>query len=81
MTGDVNLTPKWKIGYTTGYDFKQMDFSYTSLSLYRDLHCWEMSLTWIPFGDRKSYNFSINVKSATLKDLKLTKRRDWQDRF
>ncbi len=81
MSGDVNLTPKWKVGYTTGYDFKQMDFSYTSLSLYRDLHCWEMSLTWIPFGDRKSYNFSINVKSATLKDLKLTKRRDWQDRF
>jgi lipopolysaccharide export system protein LptA len=81
MTGDVNLTPKWKVGYTTGYDFKQMDFSYTSLSLYRDLHCWEMSLTWIPFGERKSYNFSINVKSATLKDLKLTKRRDWQDRF
>ncbi len=81
MTGDVNLTPKWKVGYTTGYDFKQMDFSYTSLSLYRDLHCWEMALTWIPFGERKSYNFSINVKSATLKDLKLTKRRDWQDRF
>lgn len=81
MTGDVNLTPKWKIGYTTGFDFKQKDFSYSSLSIYRDLHCWEMSLTWIPFGDRKSYNFSINVKSATLKDLKLTKRRDWQDRF
>lgn len=38
MSGDVNLTPKWKVGYTTGYDFKQMDFSYTSLSLYRDLH-------------------------------------------
>lgn len=81
MSGDVNLTPKWKLGYTTGYDFKQKDFSYTSVSIYRDLHCWEMSLTWIPFGLRKSYNFSINVKSSTLKDLKLTKRRDWQDRF
>lgn len=80
-SGDFNMTPKWKIGFTTGYDFSQMDFSYTSLTIYRDLHCWEMSMTWIPFGDRKSYNFTLNVKSSTLKDLKLTKRRDWQDRF
>ncbi len=80
-TGDFNMTPKWKIGFTTGYDFANSDFSYTSLTLYRDLHCWEMAMTWIPFGIRKSYNFTINVKSSTLKDLKLTKRRDWQDRF
>jgi len=81
FNGDFNLTPKWKVGFTSGYDFKQNDFSYTSVSIYRDLHCWEMSMTWIPFGQRTSYNFSINVKSSTLRDLKLTKRRDWQDRF
>lgn len=81
FSGDFNLSPKWKVGYTSGYDISQNDFSYTSMTLYRDLHCWEMSMTWIPFGNRKSYNFTLNVKSATLKDLKLTKRRDWQDRF
>lgn len=81
FNGDFNLTPKWKVGFTSGYDFQNKDFSYTSVSIYRDLHCWEMSMTWIPFGNRQSYNLSINVKSATLKDLKLTKRRDWQDRF
>ena len=81
FNGDFNITPKLKIGYTSGYDFQEKDFSYTSVSIYRDLHCWEMSMTWIPFGARKSYNFSINVKSSTLRDLKLTKRNDWQDRF
>lgn len=81
VTGDVNLTPKWKIGYTSGYDFTALDFSYTSFSIYRDLHCWELSMTWIPFGDRQSYFLTLNVKSSTLKDLKLTKRNDWQDRF
>lgn len=81
FNGDFNMTPKWKIGFTSGYDFQQRDFSYTSVSIYRDLHCWEMSMSWIPFGARQSYNFSINVKSSTLKDLKLTKRRDFQDRF
>ena len=81
FSGDFNLSPKWKVGYTSGYDIGNNDFTYTSMTLYRDLHCWEMSMTWIPFGQRKSYNFTINVKSSTLKDLKLTKRRDWQDRF
>jgi hypothetical protein len=81
LTGDFNLTPHWKIGYTSGYDFMEQDFSYTSFSIYRDLHCWELSMTWIPFGDRKSYFLTLNVKSSTLKDLKLTKRNDWQDRF
>ncbi|MEM0998364.1 MAG: putative LPS assembly protein LptD [Bacteroidota bacterium] len=81
FNGDLNLTPKWKLGFTSGYDFNNNDVSYTSFTIYRDLHCWEMSMTWIPFGDRQSFNLAINVKSATLKDLKLTKRRDWQDRF
>ncbi len=81
FSGDVNISPKWKIGYTSGWDFSAKDFSYTSFTIFRDLHCWEMSLNWIPFGNRQSFNFAINVKSPTLKDLKLTKRRDWQDRF
>lgn len=81
FNGDFNLSSKWKLGFTSGYDFQAKDFSYTSVTVYRDLHCWEMSMTWIPFGDRRSYNLSLNVKSSTLKDLKLTKRRDWQDRF
>lgn len=81
FSGDVNISPKWKIGYTSGWDFTSNDFSYTSITVFRDLHCWEMSMTWIPFGNRQSYNFSINVRSPTLKDLKLTKRRDFQDRF
>lgn len=81
FSGDFNFTPKWKFQATSGFDFVNQDFTYTTLSIYRDLHCWEMSLRWIPFGNRKSYIFSLNVKSAALRDLKLNKRNDWQDRF
>jgi LptD protein len=81
FSGDFNMTPKWKFQATSGFDFVTKDFTYTTLALYRDLHCWEMSLRWIPFGNRQSYMFSLNVKSAALRDLKLTKRNDWQDRF
>jgi len=81
LTGDVNLTEKWKIGVQTGYDFTAMDFSYTTVNVYRDLHCWEMSFQWTPFGVRQGFMLTLNVKSATLSDLRLTRRNDWRDRF
>lgn len=74
FSGDLSLTPKWKIGFNSGYDFELKDLSYTTIDIYRDLHCWEMSFNWIPFGPRQSYLFTIKVKSAILQDLKLTRR-------
>ena len=74
FSGDVSLTNRWKIGMRSGYDFEQKDLSYTSVDIYRDLHCWEMTFNWIPFGPRQSYLFTIRVKSALLQDLKLTRR-------
>ena len=71
---DFNLTEKWKITGTSGYDFKQKDFSYTTLEIYRDLHCWQMSIRWVPFGTRQGYFLNLNVKSSVLQDLKLVKR-------
>lgn len=79
FSGDVNLTPKWKIGFNSGYDFINKDLTYTSLNFYRDLHCWEMRFNWIPFGNHQSYNFSIRVKAPVLQDLKWEKKKDWYD--
>jgi len=79
VSGDVSVTPKWKVGFDSNYDFTRRDFAYTSLNVYRDLHCWELQFNWIPFGFRQSYNLTINVKSAVLQDLKLTRKRDWYD--
>ncbi|MBK7763575.1 MAG: LPS-assembly protein LptD [Bacteroidetes bacterium] len=79
FSGDVNLTEKWKIGLSSGYDFRQKEITYTSFNIFRDLHCWEMRLNLIPFGQRKSYNFALNVKSTVLQDLKLVRRKDFRD--
>ncbi|MCB9013583.1 MAG: LPS-assembly protein LptD [Bacteroidales bacterium] len=81
FSGDFSLTPKWKIGYNTGYDLKAKKVTTSNFSVYRDLHCWEMRLTAVPFGMYKSFNFQINVKSAILQDLKYNKRIPWQDNF
>ena len=79
FSGDLKLTEKWKIGFNSGYDFLAKDLSYTSLNIYRDLHCWEMLVKWIPFGYRQSYNFTIRVKASVLQDLKWEKKKDWYD--
>lgn len=79
LSGDISLTSKWKIGFTSGYDFKASKITYTTVDIYRDLHCWEMRMSWVPMGERKSWNFILNVKSTLLKDLKLTKKKDFRD--
>jgi len=81
LRGDINLTPKWKIGFLTGWDFKNAEVSYTSLNIYRDLHCFEMRFNWIPIGPRKSWNFGLNIKANILQDAKLEKKRDFRDRY
>ena len=79
LNGDLSITPKWKFTFSTGWDFVNNKISYTNLSVYRDLHCWEMRFNWIPIGSYKSWNFTINVKAQALKDLKYTKKKDYRD--
>ena len=80
FSGDFALTEKWKVTYNSGYDFEQKDFTITTLGISRDLHCWEMTVSWTPFGDYTSYNFVIRVKSSLLQDLKLNRNRSFFDR-
>lgn len=79
LSGQINITPKWKFTMRTGWDFTNNQLSYTSVNIYRDLHCWEMRFSWIPIGPRKSWNFSINVKASILQDLKLNRKKDFRD--
>ncbi len=81
FSGQVNITPNWKFTFRSGWDFTNNQLSYTSVNLYRNLHCWEMRFSWIPIGPRKSWNFSINVKASILQDLKLTKKKDFRDSY
>lgn len=80
LMGDFNVSKKWKVGFTTGYDFKNRQMSYTSFDVYRDLHCWEMRFNWIPFGYRRGWSLTINVKASVLKDLKIPLKQDFRDR-
>jgi hypothetical protein len=81
LTGDVSLTKKTRITYTTGYDIAMKGITMTSIGVLRDLHCWEMSLDWIPTGYLKSWSFTIRVKASVLADLKYDRRKDYHDQY
>ncbi len=78
LSGNINITPQWKVAVSTGYDFVNKGMSYTAIDIYRDLHCWEMRFNWVPFGFYKSWNFQINIKASSLKDVKYTKQQSYQ---
>jgi len=73
--GSLNLTDKWKITYFASYDFTRHNIASANIQIYRDLHCWEMSIGWIPVGFQRGYNVTINARSSLLQDLRLTRNR------
>ncbi len=79
FSGDVSLSQKWKIIFNSGLDLEKKKFTQTNISLGRDLHCWQFNLSWVPFGKFQSYNFTIGIKSALLRDLKLDRTRNFMD--
>ena len=81
FSGDIAVTKYWKLGMTSGYDFTNRNLSYTSINIYRDLRCWEARIDWVPFGFRKSYSLTINLKTSMLSDVKIPRQRQWYDNF
>ena len=73
--GDFELFDRLKVRFQSGYDFVNNEFTPTSINAIVDLNCWEFSARVIPFGDRRSYNLGLYIKSSLLKDLKLERNR------
>ncbi|MFI3286307.1 MAG: putative LPS assembly protein LptD [Rikenellaceae bacterium] len=73
FNGSATLTEKMGMTFTSGYDIANRKFSTTQIAMTRDLHCWQMSFTWVPFGNYKQWTFNIGVKAASLADIKYDK--------
>jgi hypothetical protein len=70
-----SLTPKWMFTTSGYYDFKTMKLTMFTLSVSRDMHCWQMSINVTPIGQYKYFNISISPKSAILQDLRVNRTR------
>jgi hypothetical protein len=79
--GSVTITKKMAATFQSGYDFNAKKITMTNIGITRDLHCWDMSLNWVPNGNLQSWNFLIKVKAAVLGDLKYERRKDFHDTY
>lgn len=75
VSGDFNLTPKWKAGMNTFYDFKGSNLQQLTMFLSRELHCWQLGINITPVGLYRSFNITINPKSGLLRDLKINRSK------
>lgn len=80
LSGTINLSDKWKIGAgSISYDFKSKRLVYPDLSFYRDLHCWEMGMSWQP--ERGTYAFFLRVKPSALDFLNIPYNKNNYDAY
>ncbi|WP_394775372.1 putative LPS assembly protein LptD [Flavobacterium sp.] len=74
ISANMDITPKWKGGVSTGYDFVQKGVTFTQFRFERDLLSWRMAFNWTPLGLNSNWNFFIGIKSGMLSDIKWNKR-------
>ncbi|MEQ9424005.1 MAG: putative LPS assembly protein LptD [Cyclobacteriaceae bacterium] len=74
FSGDVSITQKMKISFSSGYDLKQKEITSTRITASRDLHCWVLNFNWVPAGRYQSFLVEIKVRSSILQDLKMDKK-------
>jgi len=74
-----NLTEFWKISGSTNYDLVNKQFAAPQITVYRDLHCWEMNFSWVPTGYYRNFRLEIRLKAPQLQDIKVTKQGSARD--
>jgi hypothetical protein len=70
----VTLEKSWRMSTGFSYDVISGQFNAPQLTLNKDLHCWDMSLTWNPIGQSQGFIFRIGMKAAQLRDIQYTRR-------
>ncbi|MCQ2251444.1 MAG: hypothetical protein MJZ66_10080 [Bacteroidales bacterium] len=79
LSGSVTFTDKWSMTVRTGYDFDAKKMTSTTISVTRDLHCFDLSFYIIPFGKLKSYNFTLAINSSMFQGIEYKRTQSWHD--
>ncbi|MCG2419103.1 LPS-assembly protein LptD [Aequorivita sp. F47161] len=82
VSTNMELAPRWTVGVSSGYDFKNKGVTLTQFRFQRDLESWQMSFNWSPIGSiNTAWYFFIGIKSSVLSDIKYDKRRESDKRL
>jgi hypothetical protein len=75
----LSLTPKWQLGINGFYNITQKEIGTMSVSIAREMHCWQMALNVSPVGRYRFFNITISPKSGLLRDIKVNRTRYFYD--
>jgi hypothetical protein len=79
FNGSFSLTPKWNFSTTGYFDFNTMKITMFTMSISRDMHCWQMAISVVPIGIQQSFNITISPKSSILQDLRVNRTRTFSN--
>jgi lipopolysaccharide assembly outer membrane protein LptD (OstA) len=79
FNNSFSLTPKWNFSTNGYYDFSTGKLQVFTMSISREMHCWQMSINVTPIGQTKYFNISISPKSPLLQDLHVNRTRYFQN--
>ncbi|MEM9000701.1 MAG: putative LPS assembly protein LptD [Bacteroidota bacterium] len=74
FSGNIQLSPRWGLGFSSGYDFKNQGFTLTQFRFQRNLKSFDLRFNWVPFGNNERWDFFIGISSSILSDLKWEQR-------
>ena len=74
FSGNLELTPRWSVRFSSGYDFVNQGFALTQFNFTRNLKSFDLRFDWVPFGPNQRWFFFIGISSSILQDLK------WENR-
>ena len=77
FSGGFNLTPKWKLSSSGYYDISTFKLQTLTMSISRDLHCWQMAVNVVPYGLYRSFSITISPKAGVLQDLRINRNRSF----
>jgi len=77
FSGSFSLTPKWNFSVNGYYDFDTKKLQTFTMSIAREMHCWQMSINVTPVGPYRFFNFTVSPKSGILQDLRINRTRSF----
>jgi hypothetical protein len=75
FNNSFNLTPKWNFSTNGFYDFNTNQLTMFTMSIAREMHCWQMAINVTPIGQFQYFNITISPKASVLRDLKVNRTR------
>ncbi len=79
LNGSIRPTKNWNFSFSASYNFDARKIAYMNCSVSREMHCFNMSASFVPVGPYKSYSFHIAVKSSILSDVKYDKHSSYSN--